>query len=121
MNMSKKVYLAGPMKGYPKFNFPLFHEKAKELREKGYFVFSPAERDIERHGGDDSIFTDNVDGDIEVAFDNGFSLRDALRDDTHFICQEADAIALLPNWEYSAGACAEWQLARALRLEFLYL
>jgi hypothetical protein len=109
-----KLYLAGPMSGIPFFNFPLFNEIATRLREAGHQVFNPAERDIERHGGVD-ISAGNVHGDIvKSAADHGFSLDDALADDTNFICKQAEGIVLLPGWEYSNGALAEWFLARAL-------
>ena len=115
-----KLYLAGPMQGYPEFNFPAFHTYAKELREDGWWVFSPAERDIERHGAD--ISQGNANGDSKQATeDHGFSLREALKDDTNFICMEADAIAMMPGWENSKGAQAEWALARALGHKVLYL
>lgn len=117
----EKVYLAGPMQGYPEFNFPAFKYHAQKLRDKGYYVFSPAERDIARHGGVD-ISKGNDSGSLESAEkDHGFSLREALRDDTNFICMEATAIALMPGWEYSSGAGAEFALAKALKLRFIYL
>lgn len=47
-----RVYLAGPMRGVPHFNFPAFHAAAAELRARGYVVFSPAEADNDRHGAD---------------------------------------------------------------------
>jgi hypothetical protein len=109
------------MSGIPQFNFPAFNAAAKKLRDEGLFVFNPAEKDIERHNGKD-ISEDNATGSVDEATQNhGFSLREALRDDTHFICMEADTIAMLPGWEKSSGAMAEWMLAKALRLEFRYL
>lgn len=116
-----KVYLAGPMRGIPLFNFPAFYSCAHELRRQGHTVFNPAEKDAERHDGVD-VSVGNETGDEGLAaLEHGFSLREALRDDTHWICMEADAIALLPGWERSAGARAEWALAFALGLKFIYL
>ena len=114
-----KVYLAGPMTGYPHFNYPAFHAAAEQLRQEGHFVFSPAERDMERDGKDWGAEVKN--GSATEAKDKGFDLRTALHDDLAFICREADAIALLPGWEKSTGAQAEWAAARALSLTFIYL
>jgi hypothetical protein len=115
-----KIYLAGPMTGIHEFNFPAFNKAAALLEAAGHTVFNPAQRDIERHGGVD-ISKGNVNGDQKVAAaKHGFSLRDALRDDTHFISTEGEAIALLPGWEHSSGALAEWALAKALKLKFIY-
>lgn len=108
------IYIAGPMRGIPEFNFPAFNAAAKELRAKGHTVFNPAERDIERHNGVD-ISKGNETGDEELcAKEHGFSLRQALKEDTEFICLHADTIAMLPGWEESLGAKAELALARAL-------
>jgi hypothetical protein len=111
-----KVYLAGPMRGYPDFNFPAFHAAARTLRSYGYTVFSPAEKDIEKHG---DTFK-SVDGNEDI-LKNGFNLRDALAMDLEWICKNADAIALLPGWEKSKGASAEKATAMALGLEIIYV
>ena len=99
-----KVYLAGPMRGYAEFNFPAFYAYAKKLRNEGHEVFSPAEKDNERHGTA-----------------HGFNLREALAVDLEFICKHADAVALMPGWEKSKGATAEKSAADALGLELIYL
>jgi hypothetical protein len=115
-----KIYLAGPMRGIPEFNFPAFYAAAAGLRAQGHFVFSPAERDNERHGTD--ISKGNATGDEKVAAEqHGFNLREALYEDMKFICLEADAIALLPGWENSKGANAELATAKALGLEVIEL
>lgn len=116
-----KIYVAGPMTGIPEFNFPAFNAASAKLRAEGHEVFNPAERDIERHGGVD-ISNGNATGCQEVAAKtHGFSLRDALADDTWWICKEADAIAMLPGWENSKGARAEWALSIALGHKVIYL
>lgn len=108
-----KIYLAGPMRGYPEFNFPAFHAGAARLRSQGHEVFSPAERDIERHGVD--ISKGNKTGcEKEAASTHGFDLRVALAEDLDYICRHADAIALLPGWQHSKGALAEHAAAHAL-------
>jgi hypothetical protein len=115
-----KIYLAGPMRGIPEFNFPAFFAAEAKLVAAGHTVFNPARRDNEVHGTD--ISKGNLTGDESIAAkDHGFNLRDALCADLAFICHEADAIALLPNWERSKGANAEKATADALGLEVLYL
>lgn len=115
-----KIYLAGPMTGIPNFNFPKFNAVASHLRDQGHEVFNPAERDIQRHGGID-ISAGNSSGDPALAAKvHGFSLREALADDTAYICKEADTIAMLPGWENSKGARAEHALAFALGHQIIY-
>jgi hypothetical protein len=110
-----KLYLAGPMRGIPEFNFPAFHIGAAQLREAGHIVFSPAERDIAVTGVD--ISKGNATGDNALAeAQHGFNLREALKDDLEFICLHADGIALLPGWTNSKGAQAKVATARALGL-----
>jgi hypothetical protein len=115
-----KCYLAGPMRGIPEFNFPAFHAAAAMLRAEGHEVFSPAEKDIERHGTD--ISKGNLAGDESIATQqHGFNLREALGIDLAWICAEADAIAMLPGWRNSKGATAEHATAVALGLEVWHL
>lgn len=110
-----KIYLAGPMRGRPEFNFPAFFRGAARLRAEGHEVFNPAEKDNEKHGTD--ISKGNPEGRVDVAASqHGFSLREALGADLAWICAEADAVALLPGWEDSAGARAEAATAAALGL-----
>jgi nucleoside 2-deoxyribosyltransferase len=107
-----KIYLAGPMRGYPNFNFPAFDFAAAKLREDGHEVFSPAERDRTIHGKE---LEANPTGDEKLAVEAvGFSLRQALAADTHWIANHATAIALLAGWEKSSGVAAELALAKAL-------
>ena len=111
-----RVYLAGPMRGIPYFNFPAFHAAAAKLRAEGHEVFSPAELDESMH--DKEFSTSNPTGDlVKAARDYGFDLRYVLARDLEYICLKADAVVLLPGWEKSQGATAERAVAIALGLK----
>lgn len=105
----KRVYLAGPMRGVPEFNFPAFKRAAAKLRHEGYVVFSPAEK------GQEAVLDKHPGLQDDLAF-----RREVFKYDAIAIC-ESDIIALLPGWEASSGARAEWALACAIGLEFKYL
>lgn len=104
------IYLAGPMRGLPNFNFPAFQAGAKYLRDLGHTVFSPAEADVARVGKD--IFT-GTDG---TTPDPDFNLRDAIGEDLNYITWHAEGVALLPGWEQSLGVAVEVALARFLQI-----
>lgn len=38
-----KIYIAGPMTGYPEYNYPAFHAAADRLRALGHQVENPAD------------------------------------------------------------------------------
>lgn len=95
-----KVYLSGPMRGYPESNYPAFAEAAHSLRMQGHEVYSPHE------------FPHN--GPAET-----FPMREAFAAYCKFICEEAEAIVMLPGWEKSKGATIEHSLAVYLGLQAL--
>lgn len=107
-----KIYLAGPMAGIPNYNFPAFNAAAEKLRQEGHEVFNPAAKPEEA-----GIVTAPNDGSQL----NLEKLRVVLEADTRYICRHAEAIAMLPGWERSYGARAEWALANALGLKVIYL
>jgi hypothetical protein len=96
-----RVYLAGPMRGYPEYNHPAFNSAAEQLREGGHEVYSPAEQDI-RAGFNPA--TDKADS-VYVRIVMAKSLR--------WICRSAEAIVLLPGWQDSRGSLAEVLVAQA--------
>jgi len=100
------IYVAGPMRGIPDFNFPAFDEAARKLRELGWTVFSPADND--RANGFDPVGM----GYTGYEHPAGFDLCAALKWD---LCKvlEVDAIYLLPGWLGSRGAQAEYHTALA--------
>lgn len=113
-----KIYLAGPMRGYKDFNFPAFFEAEDDLTSQGHTVFNPARRDVEAHGPE---VCKSETGDLADIAHVGFNHREAMKADLSWICDHAEAIALLPGWEKSKGATVEKALADCLGLESIYL
>jgi|SRR4051812_12236678 hypothetical protein len=109
----KQIYLSGPMTGYKQYNFPAFDFASAKLRALPgvEFVFSPADND-RKYG---------LTGETNVPFPPGVTVRTLLKDDTAYLCDHADTIAMLPGWEQSPGANAEYNLAKALGLSILVL
>lgn len=87
-----RIYLAGPMTGYPDLNYPAFAGATAFLRQLGHHVISPAELNP-----------------IDTEYGR------AMRNDIRAVC-DVDAIATLPGWEKSAGATTEFQIATCLEL-----
>ena len=107
------------MTGLPFFNAPTFRLAAENLRVMGNDVFSPVEHDEQKFGRE--VFDDNPTGDPIALAAKGFRRREALLVDLAYICQEADAVALLPGWRNSPGARAEYAVAVALGLNVIEL
>lgn len=113
--MTKTIYIAGPMSGYPNWNYDAFNRTAYTLRRQGWNVKNPAEKDVE------SGFVDKVamvNGDTDLAAANGnFDFREAyLWDVTQII--KGDAIFMLKGWERSPGAIGEHAVAVAMQKNY---
>jgi Domain of unknown function (DUF4406) len=108
-------------------NFAASKAAAEDLRARGYFVFSPVERDMERCGTDPSNPTGYpMQAEVEHGLTlrdclAGLTLRDCLADDLIWICRNATAVVVLPDWEKSRSAQAEVHTARALGVPVLTL
>jgi nucleoside 2-deoxyribosyltransferase len=100
-----KLYLSGPMRGYPKMNFPEFHDAAEHLRHLGYEVISPAEID-EAEGAEPIHGLADY-----VRRLPGFMERDLM------LIDQCDGIATLDGWEKSTGARIECAHARSMGKE----
>jgi hypothetical protein len=97
MTAPGRIYIAGPMTGYPELNFPAFHAAADRFRRAGWEVANPAE---------------NFGGRTDLARES------YLRADLTLLAR-CDAIAMLPGWQSSRGAQMEYLLARALGMAVL--
>ena len=93
-----RIYLSGPMTGYPNSNYPAFAEAACSLRLAGHEVYSPHEF-------------------MPPGKPSKEDLRRAFAAYSKYICETADAIVLLPGWEESMGVSAELALAKNCGLE----
>ena len=81
-------YLSGPMSGKPDSNFSLFQQAAEILRERGFYIISPVELDLEEESSS-SPWGHYIGRDVHVLID------------------KCDAIILLPDWQMSKGARIE--------------
>jgi nucleoside 2-deoxyribosyltransferase len=109
----KKIYIAGPMSGYPEFNFPKFNWMQEYLEENGWKVFNPAKKEIEKNLDPEAAAT----GDAQKAIAAGFDFRECFTWDTQKVI-EADAIMMLEGWEQSPGARAEHAVAVAMQKHY---
>lgn len=89
----RRIYIAGPMRGLPAFNYPKFNEADKFLTTAGWLVENPA-RIGEKFGtpeqinGDPALLARVVQHELDIV-------------------RSCDAIFLLPGWEKSDGARKE--------------
>lgn len=110
----RSVYVAGPMRGLPLFNFPAFDTARNLAVSKGFAPISPA--DLDRESGFHETSGASAAEGPEIT-------RQFVKRDTEALlslrAENNDAIALLPGWEKSTGATAELLVARWLGLKVL--
>tara|TARA_Y100000593_G_scaffold91656_1_gene181084 strand:+ start:718 stop:1530 length:813 start_codon:yes stop_codon:yes gene_type:complete len=101
-----KVYIAGPMTGYPLYNFEQFFAYAAAIRSVGDTPLNPAEHDVRK-------------------MLNGWVYSEAdydeiIEHDLKLIRKEADRMFMLRGWSFSKGAQMEHSLAVELGLDIQY-
>lgn len=111
-----KLYLSGPMSGYPQFNVPAFQLAAANLRAQGYEVISPHEADDASGIGD--IIRNSVTGDVaDITAKTGETWGTLLARDVKIIADGGiQGIVVLPDWHNSKGAKLEVFLGMLLHL-----
>lgn len=90
-----KTYLAGPMSGYPEYNYPLFREVEGYLLMRGYDIVSP------------------VNCVAEGENDWKVCMRACI-----IAMLRCDRVFLLSGWKKSKGATIEVFIAAALEMDF---
>ena len=108
--MIRKCYIAGPMRGYPSYNFPAFYAAEESVAELGFAPINPARIDVDK-GFDPSTPEDKLTPSMMAEF---------IERDVEAILKEADAIYMLKGWERSTGATAEHALAKWKGIEIIY-
>jgi len=104
---SPRVYIAGPMRGIKDFNFPAF-DRARDLFSGSRFsVISPA--DLDRQAPTQAATDEEAGSAGRVHEYMDRDLTDTL---LTFRKSNGDAIAMLPGWEHSTGAAAEFMVAK---------
>jgi hypothetical protein len=100
-----RLYVAGPMSGYPEHNFPAFRAATDALRKMGHTVTSPVEMD--EGEGFNPGGADVVAGSAQWA--------DFLARDVKVVADPTiDGLVVLDGWEQSRGAALEVHVAREL-------
>lgn len=89
-----KLYVAGPMRGKPKSNWPTFEAATERLRRAGYEVISP-------HEGSPTDDPDPPEEMYQQLIQRGVRMM-----------LDCDGVAVLPGWEESNGAKFEVDVAR---------
>jgi Domain of unknown function (DUF5664)/Domain of unknown function (DUF4406) len=92
----KQYYLAGPMRGYERFNFDAFFSLENACVSHFIDIVSPARHDVEL----------GLDPNLAPKLPDWFSLEGALKWDLEQICQ-SNGIILIPGWSTSEGAKKE--------------
>ncbi len=106
--MKNTIYIAGPMRGIYRMNFPAFDTARDKFIALGWNVVSPA--DLDRAAG--------INENIPMTDEQLSGLcRDFMRRDLNAIIDQCDAIALLPGWRKSRGVSVEMALGAFIGLE----
>lgn len=95
----QKIYISGPMTGYPDFNRPMFKEAEKWCRKNNYSPFNPGWLLF----GEEDTFTYDEIMEIDLC-----------------ALSKCEVILMLPGYEKSNGACIELSLAKELGLSIIY-
>jgi len=119
MSIPNKIYIAGPMRGYPDWNYKAFNDTEGRLKDNGWDVINPATLDSNyQETADLDATPESFDPDGNE--DHRSANRKIMKRDVDAICDECSAIYMLRGWQMSQGACAEFYLACSIGLDIYY-
>ncbi len=118
------VYILGPMRNKPKYNFPAFDAAAEKAWNAGHGVINPAQLDRESGFDVDSLPADHDWSRIDNLGENHKMTLDSIVNRDLDALKKCNAYIALPGWEKSKGATAEkavldWKCAKRLDPETL--
>lgn len=102
-DFTKKYYLAGPMTGYPDFNYAAFGTVQTELQESGIYTRSPHTLEWP------TVSTD------------GEELWQVMMRKAIAMLLECDGIILMRGWIQSKGALVEYNVAASLKMPAYFM
>jgi hypothetical protein len=115
----KTIYIAGPMRGKPNWNYEAFDRAEKMLSKLGWDVINPATLD-ENSKDTQGLYCEPDDFDPDGDSFHRDVNRKIMKRDLDVICDKCDAIYMLEGWQMSQGANAEFYLSCSLGLTVLY-
>lgn len=117
--MKKRIYIAGPMTGFPDHNIPAFNAAAKRLRAEGHFVINPV--DLSSLFGTPEELSDSFAAYYDPSGcsgdDDGIA-ENVMAADLAAV-RSCNAIYLLNGWENSKGALKEVHVAIEHKLQII--
>ena len=110
----KSCYIAGPMRGYPEYNYPAFYAAEEKLVELGWTVHNPARMDAK---SDTEVDYTKRTIEEQKLHDTAEASRHFARRDIDILlnklrAENGDAVFVLPGWPNSIGATAEVAVGR---------
>ena len=117
--MKRTYYLAGPMRGFPQYNMPMFRRVAARLRKDGYDIVSPAELDSAAIQAEALKSSTGAECDVNGKI-GGETAGEILARDVRVIHDKVQGIIFLPGWERSRGARLE-AFVGLLQKDFAFL
>ena len=98
-----KIYLSGPMTGYPDYNKAAFADAAFQLRELGFDVVNPHQ----------------LPEPVLLPGDEEYNWRQYLARDAERIISDTsiEGVVVLPGWEKSRGSTLECCIAQSIGLK----
>ena len=112
------IYIAGPMRGRPNWNYDAFFKAEQQLKASGWNVVNPATLDENYEDTKDLGTPEDFDP-TKNKYHKDVNRR-IMRRDVDVICDQCGAIYMLNDWEVSRGACAEFYLSAAIGLDIYY-